>query len=532
MVKLQKPLVVASVVGIAGMSSAFPCSGFSRAIQQVLASHPIQANISETGSAPLIKLETVKSDKDQAATVANVIPTNAKPEKGTTDNANAKTSAPIKHFTLDTPKQDTPPQSRALPSPLPSPPFPGSDWLGFPLIGAPYTVQTGALQKMLPKKMTDDGFLLYGWLNPSINYSTSKNSNLPLTYDLVPNKIQLDQAIVVFEKQPDTVQTTHEDWGFRFLNLYGIDYRYTIMRGILSDQLLKRNALYGYDPVEMYMTKYYPKVAQGMVVRVGRFISPPDIEAQLTPQNYLFTHSQMFSIDPYTFIGAQATIRYSDLTEVQFGFHWGNDMAPWTKAASLNGQLLLRHVSRDGNDAFWGGINSLGSGKYHDGHDNLQHIVGTWGHKFSEKYHMMTELYYMFMYDGAVGGTENDGPPGTFGGGGGIGTIIPGKSEEVGAVNYFQILLDKNDYVSIRTDYLKDAQGQRTGYPATTLTRCSCLGQRFATTTHTVLRRHSISERVATNGLFLPTSSGDSKSSTDKKERGFSLSLRFETFLA
>lgn len=360
--------------------------------------------------------------------------------------------------------QTAQPASRALPSPLPSPPFPGSDWLGFPLIGAPYSVTTGPLQKLLGKKMTDEGFLLYGWVNPSYNYSSSKNSNLPLTYALVPNRLELDQAVIIFEKQPDTVQTDHQDWGFRFLNLYGIDYRYTAMKGIFSDQLLKRNELYGYDPVEMYGMLYYPKVAEGMVVRFGRYISPPDIEAQLTPDNYVFSHSQMFSIDPYTFIGVQATIRYSKQWEVQFGIHDGNDMAPWTKSAAPNLQALVRWASLDGNDAFWGGVNSIGDGKFRDGHDNLQHIVGTWGHKFNEKYHMMTEAYYMWQFDAAKGGDENDGPVQPFGGGGGIGQIIPGRSESIGAVNYFQILLGKNDYISIRNDYLGDREGQRTGY--------------------------------------------------------------------
>ncbi|MBS1717434.1 MAG: hypothetical protein JSS72_06855 [Armatimonadetes bacterium] len=37
------------------------------------------------------------------------------------------------------PPAAAPSNGRALPSPLPSPPFPGSDWLGFPLIGAPYS---------------------------------------------------------------------------------------------------------------------------------------------------------------------------------------------------------------------------------------------------------------------------------------------------------------------------------------------------------------------------------------------------------
>lgn len=357
-------------------------------------------------------------------------------------------------------------QSRALPSPLKSPPFPGSDWLGFPLVGQPYSAQTGPLENLLTKKQKDRGELLYGWVNPSFNSSTSRQSNLPYTYALVPNTVQLDQAILVYEKQPNTVQTDHPDYGFRLLNLYGIDYRYTIMKGIFSDQLLQKNHLYGYDPVEMYYEYYMPKVKEGMVIRAGRYISPPDIEAQLTPQNYMFSHSQMFSIDPYTFMGVQATVRMNQLTEIQFGVHGGSDSAIWTNSASPNVQLLIRYVTRNGKDGFWGGINSLGAGKYRNGKDNLQHIVATWGHKFNERVHTMTEGYYMWQYDAALGGTANNGPTYPYGGGGGIGPIIPGKSESVGIVNYTQYLIGDRDYLSFRNDYLHDTQGQRTGFPA------------------------------------------------------------------
>jgi len=43
--------------------------------------------------------------------------------------------------------------------------------------------------------------------------------------------------------------------------------------------------------VEAYGLVYVPNVAKGMVIKFGRYISPPDIEAQLAPDNYLYTHS-------------------------------------------------------------------------------------------------------------------------------------------------------------------------------------------------------------------------------------------------
>jgi len=51
----------------------------------------------------------------------------------------------------------------------------------------------------------------YGWANPSYNASGSKNSNIPLSYNIVPNEVELDQLVIRVERQPDTVQTDHVD---------------------------------------------------------------------------------------------------------------------------------------------------------------------------------------------------------------------------------------------------------------------------------------------------------------------------------
>ena len=60
---------------------------------------------------------------------------------------------------------------------------------------------------------------VYGWVNGGGNLSTNSvtpGGNFPASYDYTPNAFQLDQAVVYFERLPDTVQTDHIDWGFRF----------------------------------------------------------------------------------------------------------------------------------------------------------------------------------------------------------------------------------------------------------------------------------------------------------------------------
>jgi Putative beta-barrel porin-2, OmpL-like. bbp2 len=114
------------------------------------------------------------------------------------------------------------------------------------------------------------------------------------------------------ERLPDTVQTDHVDWGFRLTPMYGIDCRWTTSQGWLSGQLLNQNRLHGFDPVEAYALLYIPHIAKGIVIKAGRYISPPDIEAQLAPDNYLFTHSLMFTVDCYTQTGINADVKLND----------------------------------------------------------------------------------------------------------------------------------------------------------------------------------------------------------------------------
>ena len=64
----------------------------------------------------------------------------------------------------------------------------------------------------------------YGWLNGSINASTSHQSNTPSSYWIDPNNAMLNQAVFRLEREVDTVQTDHVDYGFRMTYDYGTDY--------------------------------------------------------------------------------------------------------------------------------------------------------------------------------------------------------------------------------------------------------------------------------------------------------------------
>ncbi len=241
---------------------------------------------------------------------------------------------------------------------------------------------------------------VYGWIDTGFNVSSSNKShfaNAPAAYDIVPNSIQLDQAALYIERVPDTVQTDHFDWGFRLTGIYGEDYRYTTSKGVFSNQLLGKNQTDGFDPVMAYVDLYFPKVANGMNIRIGRYVSLPDIEAQLAPNNYTFSHSLLYVYDCYTQEGVNITTQLSKGWMLQTGLSAGCDSAIWTRDAKPTGTLCLNYTWRTGQDTIYGCANSLNSGKY--AYNNMSAFYLTWYHKINKNWHFDTESWYQYEKD-------------------------------------------------------------------------------------------------------------------------------------
>ena len=241
---------------------------------------------------------------------------------------------------------------RGLPSPLSSPPFPNSDWSygGSPTIGEAdgnvYPLQTAINEATGRTKV-------YGWIEPTANVTTSRDRNYPETNDIYSNRVELGQAVVYVERLPNSVQQEHVDWGFHLTGFFGTDYRSTTNKGYFSSQLLDHDRQYGFDPVLEYADVYFPHVAKGMNVRVGRFISIPGIEAQLTPNNYIFSHSLLYAVDPFTDTGVLATIQANDQWGVQVGVSGGHDVALWTEDAKPSFMGCVSYTTKSVNNNFY-----------------------------------------------------------------------------------------------------------------------------------------------------------------------------------
>jgi hypothetical protein len=389
----------------------------------------------------------------------------------------ASPSGPTAGVTLPAP---TNPPRRAMPSPFDSPPFPGSEYQGYPIIGVPPDTTVWPLMQAIQgtwysDALNDARVRVYGWVTAEGNWSSSRHSNTPDSYWVRPNNFDMDQALIRFERQLDSVQVDHIDWGFRATLDYGIDYRYFTAGGWFSDQLLEHNFLYGWDPTELYVDVYVPWVAQGMIVRVGRWIACPDIETQFAPDNYMGSHSLLFTFDTYTQTGIMLTFKLSDQWTAQAALHSGTDMAPWYKGALPTGAFGVRWVAKSNNDAFYTWLNAINNAKFRRfeedgqpaGHDNFNYLVSTWEHRFSRLLVTKTESYFMWQRDAVVGGTPSIGPIRPWGGGGGIGPDIPGTTLTFGVLNYTVWEISRRDFITFRNEWWKDTDGERSGFPST-----------------------------------------------------------------
>lgn len=351
--------------------------------------------------------------------------------------------------------------------------------------------------------MNDNHLQLYGWVNAGFNVSSNTRrpgGNAPIGYAYTPNTAQFDQAVLYLERVPDTVQDDHIDWGFRISALYGETYRYTTAYGLASYQLLKQNNVNGYDFPMAYLELFVPQLAEGGVdIRIGRFISIPDIEAQLAPNNYMYTHSLSYTFDNFTNEGIQTTIGVTKNFFVQLGLTNGTESAIWQTGQKIpnpypnplypNSTMLknpgaqlsytgcARYVTDSGNDDVNVCADAINNGAW--GYNNLQWFGFTYYHKFNDQWHLATEFYDLYqkkvpnaLNPIAAAAVANGGTPFSpqY-----VPFNAPGlaicadvnqlscTASALGFVSYLNYSPDKLNNFSLRPEYYHDMQGQRTG---------------------------------------------------------------------
>ena len=343
---------------------------------------------------------------------------------------------------------------------------------------------------------------IYGWINGGGNISSNTvkpGGNAPAAYLYTPNTVQLDQVVLYLERVPNTVQKEHIDWGFRLSGLYGENYRYTTAYGIASYQLLQNNSVNGYDFPMVYGELYIPSVAEGLLFRFGRYISIPDIEAQLAPNNYMYSHSMTYSFDNYTNEGIVASLAFTKNLILQLGLIDGTETALWNVGKHVNnpspnplypGSTFLkdpgakpslvacaRYTWNDGKDTIYPCMDGINNGIW--GYNNLQWYGFTYYHKFNEKWHISYEIYslhqnYVANLNNptavlalASGGTPFSPQYMPFNSPNGAHCSNPNdlscRASAVGTLMYINYQFSPLDNISFRPEFYDDQQGQRTG---------------------------------------------------------------------
>lgn len=398
------------------------------------------------------------------------------------------------------------------PAPQTTPPMPFTDWPygGTTPLGG---TRTGSVDSPLMVSIAntsvgqwlqDTGIQIYGWVDPGMNVSSStvrKQGNAPISYAAYPNTVQLDQAVIYIDRFPDTVQKDHIDWGMRLSAIYGENYRYTTSYGLASYQLSKYNSQYGYDFPMLYGELFIPQVAEGLMLRVGRYISLPDIEAQLAPNNYMYTHSLTYAFDNYTNEGIQASLAITPHIILQFGISDGTEAAitnvgrtvvnpnpnplyPGSRMYKDPGAQIptftacARFDWNEGKDNFQPCMNGINSGQW--GYNNLQWYGATYYHEFNSKWHISAEFYDEHQ-DGVPNANNASVASGAYttpfsalnpatqpyDAHCANATVLRCNAYAIGAVTYINYSPDPLNNFSLRPEIYYDPQGQRTGTPAT-----------------------------------------------------------------
>jgi hypothetical protein len=144
------------------------------------------------------------------------------------------------------------------------------------------------------------------------------------------NEFLLQQNWLRFERSVVTSGTTSPTFGFRTdWILPGSDYRFTLPRGILNEQLTENDgepATYGIDPVQFYGEAYLPTVGRGLDVKVGRFFAPYGVETIDTISTPFVSRAYTFIYNPFTQTGILTATALSSAWTLTLGFTLGNDV--------------------------------------------------------------------------------------------------------------------------------------------------------------------------------------------------------------
>jgi hypothetical protein len=287
-------------------------------------------------------------------------------------------------------------------------------------------------------------FSVSGWTDAAFTASSDAHEQLPMGFNFRANEGHVQQQWLRVERTVDQNATT-PTFGFRSDTLFGIDYRFTVARGLFSGQLSDDNGqpnLYGVDPVQFYAEAYFPQVGRGLDVKLGRFFAQFGAESIDTTQNYFLSRSYSFIYDPFTHTGLLTTLKLTDAWSVQNGLVLGSDVFidPADTPTYIGG---AKWAPPNGRDSVLFEV-ILGSGRFNQARNfnNVEIFDLVYTHKFSDRLNYTLDALYGFE------------------------TNVPdiGTADWFAAVQYLSYQVTGRLSATTRLEFFDDPQGQRTGF--------------------------------------------------------------------
>jgi len=304
-----------------------------------------------------------------------------------------------------------------------------------------------SLQGTWPGWLLDSNRLsVYGWTDMTFTASSDAHINLPMGFNYRANEPAVQQNWVRFERTVVTSGTTEPTFGFRTSwILPGLDYRFTLARGIFNEQLTANNGgpnIYGVDPIEFYGEAYFPTVAQGLDIKLGRFFAQYGVESNEAISNQLESHAYCFIYNPFTHTGVLATLKLTPAWTVVAGMTLGSDIFidPGDRPTFIGN---VKWAPPSGRDSVQVAV-IIGPGRFEQRRNvnNLDVFDFIYTHQFNPRLSYTFEGLFAFQYNVPELGTTTEYCP----------------------MNYLTYVFTPRLSGTTRLELFNDSQGQRTGF--------------------------------------------------------------------
>lgn len=293
--------------------------------------------------------------------------------------------------------------------------------------------------------LNDSRMTVTGWVDASFTASTDRHNQLPMGFNYLANNFQLEQNWVRVQRSVDE-SSSEPTWGFLVDSILpGSDYRFTLARGLLTQQLTADHgspSLYGIDIVQFYTELYLPDIGRGLDLKFGRFFAQFGVESIDSVLNPFVSRSYTFIYNPFTNTGLLSTLKLTNEWSVQNGLVTGSDVfidpaANPTYIGGVKWEPDDDHASADFEVI-------LGSGRYNRAlnlsNPEIFDLV------------LMRKLTNQLTWTGeGLYGFQTNAPD-------------IGFANWFGIVNYLSYEFDHKLIANARLEFFDDVQGQRTGY--------------------------------------------------------------------